>query len=228
MNRLKYILLVLVTIFIMIGVCGCMKENDKNVQEEKIKREALEYLNSNYLDTFTANVYTSNNWAYEYESITFTSEKFPDGVVEVRVNKSEDGKYYFKDNYYHFYMLDSAINYGKSLVMEEDVVVKARFLNSVWSDELSGAQSFEEWKTQGTAYVDFFIITGTPLASGIQENIVSKIATDKVSGTIVFVVTNDKDFLQDITLDDILNNQSDYVVSKNEYYIDSNFKIEKN
>lgn len=227
MKRIKYYILMLVIIFIMIGVCGCMKVDNMETKAEQTKKEALEYLNANYSDTFTARVYTSNNWAYGYESITFNSEKYPDEIVEVRVYKTEDGNRHFKDNYYHCYMLDDVIDYGRTLMNGEDVVVKVRFPYAVWSDELDGAQSFEAWKAQGTVEVDFFIITGNSLATDIQEGIVNKIATDKVSGTIVFFVTDDERLLQDIMIDEILNNQKEYVVSKSEYFINSNFEIRK-
>lgn len=226
MNKIKHYLLMLITVFLMIGVCGCTKVNNKNTQAEETKKEALGYLNTNYSDTFTAKVYTSSNWAYEYESVTFASQKYPEEVVEVLVYENEDGTKRFEDNYYQCYMLDEAINYGESLVTEEDVVVKVRFPEYVLSDELSGAKSFEEWKDKGTACADFFIITGNTLATDVQEEIVNKVATAKVSGTIVFVVTNDENLLQDITLDEILNNQNEYVVSNNDYYINSNFEIE--
>lgn len=228
MDRAKRLLLLLISIFIMIGVCGCMETNNKDTLAEEIKTEALAYLNNNYSDTFTAKVFSASNWAYEYESITFTSEKFPGAVVEVRVYKNDDGTYRFKDNYFHCYMNDGAVNYGKAIIEEENAVVKVRFPNTVWSDELAGAQSFEDWKAQGTACADIFVITQNALSKDAQTAIAGKVAKDKVLGSVVFIVTNDENLLQDKTLDDILNNQSKFVVSKNDYYIDSNFEIETN
>ena len=228
MNIAKRFLLLLITIIIMMGVCGCMETTNKVVLAEEIRTEALAYLNKSYSDTFTAKVFTASNWAYEYESITFTSEKYPDAIVEVRVYKNDDGTYRFKDNYFHCYMNDSAVNYGKAIIEEENAVVKVRFPNTVWSDELEGAQSFEDWKAKGTACADIFVITQNALSKDAQTAIAGKVAKDKVLGSVVFIVTNDENLLQDKTLDEILNNQSKFVVSKNDYYIDSNFEIETN
>lgn len=228
MNIAKRFLLLLITIIIMMGVCGCMETKNKDVLAEEIRTEALAYLNNSYSDTFTAKVFTASNWAYEYESITFTSEKYPDAIVEVRVYKNDDGTYRFKDNYFHCYMNDSAVTYGKAIVAEENAVVKVRFPNTVWSDELAGTQSFEEWKTQGAACADIFVITQNALSGDAQAEIAGKVAKDKVLGSVVFIVTNDENLLQDKTLDEILNNQSKFVVSKNDYYINSNFEIETN
>lgn len=205
-----------------------MKTNNKETKAEKIKTEALAYLSTNYSDTFTAKLFTSSSWAYKYDSITFTSDKYPEEIVEVHAYENEDGTYRFIDNYYHCYMLKSAIDYAKSFMIFEDAVVKVSFQNTVWSDELAGAQTFEEWKTKGTADADFFIITADSLTTGVQKEIVSKLAADKVSGNIVFVVTEDETLLQDKTLDEILNNQNKYVVSKSEYDIDDYYETEIN
>ena len=72
------------------------------------------------------------------------------------------------------------------------------------------------------------MITQNALSKDAQTAIAGKVAKDKVIGSVVFIVTNDENLLQDKTLDEILNNQSKFVVSKNDYYIDSNFEIETN
>ncbi len=207
-------------------LCGCTGLN--NTRAEEMRSEAMAYLDKNYSDTFTAKGYTSNNWAYDYESVTFKSDKFPGSVVEVRIYKNSDGTYRFKDNYYHCYMIDGAINYGKSLISQENAVVKVRFPNTVWSDELEGAVTFDEWKEHGTARADLFIITGNALSADLQTEIVNKMAEDKVFGSVSFFVTKDEDLLKDKPLDEILNNQREFILSENKYYINSNFEIETN
>lgn len=228
MNIAKRFLLLLITILIMIGVCGCMDTNKKDTLAEEIRTEALAYLNNNYSDTFTAKLFIASNWAYEYESITFTSQKYPDAVVEVRVYKNDDGTYRFKDNYYHCYMMDSAASYGKALLAEENAVVKVRFANTVWSDELNGARSFEEWVERESARADFFVITGNALSADEQIEIVGKIANDKVCGYVTFFVTTEENLLQDMSLDEILNQQSKFVVGENKYFINRQFEIKTN
>ncbi len=224
MNIIKRCSLMLIIILIMIGVCGCMETNNVETKAEQIKAEALTYLNSNYSDTFTAKLYSASGWAYEYESITFTSEKYPENIVEVRAYKDEDDKYRFIDNYYHCYMQESAEKYVKSLVSIENVVVKISFQNTVWSDELQGAKSFEEWQKKGTADADFYIITKEELSTELRMEMISKLVNDNVSGDIVFIVTRDENFLEEKSLDEILNNQKKYIESKIEYDIDDYYK----
>ncbi len=226
MNNIKRLSLLLAVMIIMSAVCGCSGTENKNIRAEKIKVEALAYLNNSYSDRFTAKTYTSSNWAYEYESITFKSEKFPHATVEVRIYKNDDGTYSFKDNYYHCYMMDGAVNYGRTLLSEEKATVKVRFRNTVWSDELNGAQTFEEWIAEGTACAEFFVITGNELPTEVQTEMVSKMAEDKVFGTVVFFVTNDENLLEEKNLDEILNNQNKFVVNENKYFITSDFQIE--
>lgn len=223
LKRLAFLLIALLSI----GVCGCMSGEDTN-QPERMKDMALAYLNEHYDDVFMPLSYFDGDWAYEYESITFTSEKFPDAIVEVRGYKNDNGSYRFKDNYYHCYMLDGAVSYGKELLAGENTVVKVRFANTVWSDELAGAQSFAEWQEQGTARVDFFMITGNALSADVQTGIVSKIADDKVCGYVTFIETEEDNLLQEIPLDEILNNHNKFVVSENDYFINREFEIEIN
>ena len=222
----------LATIFLVIAgiLCGCIFGGQEKVANtpDEFKDLALAYLNENYDgDTFTPRIYSGSNWAYEYESVTFTSEKFHDAIVEVRVYKNEDGTYRLKDNYYHCYMAESAIKYGEALVGEVNAAIKVRFHNTVWSDELAGAKTFAEWKEHGTACADIFVITEGMLSADVQTGIVKKIADDKVCGYVYFLATEAEDLLQDVSLDDILNDQAKYVVGKNVYFINRQFEYQE-
>ena len=220
MKYAKY-LLALFIVLLAVGVCGCKKEP----YAEKIRAEAESYLNEHYSDTFMPAVFIPGGWAYEFESITFSSEKYPEERVEVRVYQNDDGTYRFKDNYYHCYMMDSAVEYARAVLGEETAAVKVRFRNTVWSDELDGAETFEQWQARGTACAEFFVITRSTLAADAQLNIVEKIAEDQVSGMVMFLVTDDENLLRDKTLNEILNNQSKFVVGKDRYSIDYDFAV---
>lgn len=202
-----------------------MSNNNQNSAEE-MRDKALSYLTSKYDDQFTSKGYSSSNWAYEYSSVTFTSEKYPDAVVEVRAYKNENGTYSYQDNYFKCYMYDSAVAFFESVVDIEPLAVKVRFPNTVWSDELNNATSFNEWKSNGNCSVDVFFFTQRELTDSDKDKIVRNIAGSRVSGTITFFTTSSSDNLLDKQLDDILNNQSSYVESKSEFYINSKFEIE--
>lgn len=223
MKRVIPLFLVL-ALAIGLTACGSMTGN-KEIPAEKICSEALAYLNSNYSDTFTANVYTPSSWAYEYESITFGSEKFPGVVVEVRVYKNDDGTYRFKDNYYHCYMLEEAVSYCRNILDLESAAVKIRFPHTIWSDELGDAKSFEEWVKLGTCNMEIFVITKNTLSDDIQAGLVNSVAAEKIIGSVTFMTTNDGNLLADRELDEILNNQREFVVRQNKYFINSDFEI---
>lgn len=204
-----------------------MSENKTNSSEE-MRDKALSYLNSKYDDNFTSKGYSSSNWAYEYSSITFVSEKYPESVVEVRAYKNDDGTYSFQDNYFKCFMYDEAVEYFESIVDGVDpLTVKVRFPSTIWSDELNNATSFNVWKSNGNCTVDVFFITQQELTDEEKNTVVHNIAGNSVSGTITFLTTSNSNNLVDQQLDDILNNQDSFIESKSEFYINSQFEIEE-
>ena len=199
--------------------------NQKNNTAEIMRDQALEYLNGKYNDSFTAEGYSSSSWAYEYSSLTFKSKNYPSCIVEVRAYKNDDDSYTFKDNYFKCSMHDGAVLFFNGII--KDAEVKVQFPNTVWSDELEGASSFSEWQTKGNCKTDAYIITLKELSRDEKTSIVEKIAEQKVSGTVTFITTEDESKLSNYSLDDILNNQEKYIVSKDDYFINSDFKVEK-
>lgn len=203
-----------------------MSNNKQNTAEE-MRDNALSYLNGKYNDTFTSKSYSSNNWAYEYSSITFLSEKYPGTVVEVRIYKNDDGTFFYKDNYFNAFMYEDAVAYFENIIVGiEPLTVKIRFPSTIWSDELNNADSFEKWKANGNCMVDVFYITQQDLTNDEKNKVLRDIAGSNISGTITFFTTSKSDNLLNQKLDDILNNQSSYVENKSEFYINSKFEIE--
>ena len=201
--------------------------NNKQNSAEKMRDNALSYLNGKYDDSFTSKGYSSSNWAYEHSSITFISERYPDAVVEVRIYKNDDGTYSYQDNYFKCYMHNEAVAYFERIVDGvEPLTVKVRFPSTVWSDELNNAASFDEWRTNGNCMVDVFFITQQELTDNEKDNVVNDVASSSISGTVTFCTTSSSDNLLDKQLDDILNNQSSCIESKSEFFINSNFEIE--
>lgn len=225
-KKIKIICLILV-IFLNLGVCGCMIDN-KKITAENMRDNALDYLNTNYDDTFAEKGYSSCNWAYDYSIVTFTSEKYDDAFVEVRAYKNQDGSYTFKDNYFHFYMQNDAELYFTEFLNEiNPLTIKVRFPNTIWSDELDGAFSFNEWKAKGKCSIDVYFITQYEIETSIQKEVVNKIAFEKITGLVTFLSTDEINSLKNETLDDILNNQNDFIKSKKDYYINTDFEIDE-
>lgn len=225
MSSRKRALAALLAILATAGMSGCML-GGKRSSAEQLRTQALEYLADRYSDAFTAIGYSSADWAYPYESIRFSCEKFPDAVVEVRACKNEDGNYLFKDNYYQCCMMDDAVAYCTDSAGLEQIHVKVRFSNAVWSDDLKDAQTFADWLSLGNCRLDVFVISSDALLPETQIAYVEQLASDRIAGSVSFITTDDRDLLAGKPLDEILNRQSEYVIEKTDYFINSNFEVE--
>lgn len=218
--------LLLIIGIIMFGVCGCMTKNSGNTAE-KMRDLALNYLCTKYDDTFIAKGYSDSNWAYDYAAVTFSCEKYEDEIVEVRVHKNEDGTYRYEDNYFKLAMKSDAEGYLKKIVQNDDTRIKIRFPGSVWPGDIDGAKTFEEWLNKGTCIVDVFVLSDEEMAKENKEDILSSIVNDKMCGSISFFVVKTIESVENISLDTLLNNQTEYVISKEEFHIRADFTIEK-
>lgn len=190
-----------------------------NKKADEMRDLASKYLQK-YDDTFTPKGYSSSSWAYEYSMVTFEAGKYPGSVVEVRAYKNDDGSYRFKDNYYKCYMSDEAIEFiSNELVNYNAPTIKIRFPNSIWSDEIEGCNTFSDWVSTGNCSLDMFVISQDLVSETDQEQIVNDITEKKISGTITFITTPDKNNLNDYSIDVILNNQKELISSKKEFHI---------
>ncbi len=226
MKHMKKAICFIMIILIAIGSCGCVNNNKQN-SAEITKEKVLEYLNSKYDDAFEAQGYSSNSWAYNYSSVTFSSNRYNNAVFEVRVYKNDDDSLSFKDNYYHLYMYDDAVEYIKDIFNDGTAEIKIRFPGSVWSDELNEAKSFAEWKSFGNVAMDTFIITNAAVSDSAQKSLLDALVETKIKGTVSFITTAEQDLLVSSSLDDVLNNQSKLVDNIVGFYINSNYEIEK-
>ena len=224
MMRKFWIAIVLVVL--CIGACGCMSDSTKDVAEGT-RDKAQAYLESKYDDTFTVKAFAAGGWAYPYDSVTFTSQKYSGAIVEVRGYQDENGETVFVDNYYRLDMMQDAVAYCKGMFNSGAISVRVRFPNSVWSDKLAGAETFTQWRGHGTCEMDIFVITAEALSESEQMTFSEAIAEDEIYGLITFFTTDDKELLVDCTLDDILNNQGKLIQSQSRYYINFKFEIQK-
>lgn len=228
MNLMKKIVLSCIALIIILGGSGCMKTNNAENNAENMKSIALEYLQKAYpKDDFKPKGFTPSSWAYEYASVTFTSSNYNDSVIEVRVYKNNDDLFSCKDNYYQCVMKEEAEkHFAKKMENNSLITVKVRFPNSVWSDELTKFDTFDDWILSGKCYLDVFYITNEIISDNDMDNILNKIASEKIYGTISFM-TASIEGLDKTNLDDILNNQNTMVSSNIQFTISSDYKISK-
>lgn len=201
-----------------------MSENKTNKAEE-MKEIALEYLNGNYSDNFTALGYSDGDWAYNYSTVNFTSQKYND-IVEVKIF-DENGNYSFKDDYFQLVMREDAENLFVSIASKYgySIEIKVRFISSEFPETLANDATFLDYIATGKCNLEVYFIS----SSAINENDINSILTDicdkKIMGNIRFIVTDDADLLAQYSISEIVNKKAESVLQKQSYLIDSTYKV---
>ena len=201
-----------------------MSNNNSN-KADKIKNKALEYLNANYDDTFTALGYSDGDWAYDYSTVNFTSEKYSKSV-EVRVYE-ESGTYAFADDYFKLYMENDAVACLENIVgkYKKDSEIKVRFISSELPDSLNNKSTFSDYLASEKCNLEVYIISDSSFSESDITAMLSDICDAKIMGNIRFTVTKDKDLLSAYSISEIVNDKADSIMEKKSYSINSNFKV---
>ena len=226
---------ILLDILLTIVVCALVvfvstliwTKDDNNVEDESIKKQlSLEYLNNTYSkqnDNFTFVSCSYDLVPGSNDKCFFESEKYSD---EITVYLSEvDNEYHFADNYFKLYMKEDAENYFNNIVKQyANVDTKLRFSTAKLSTK---ELYFDDYISSGECMVDVYFISNKEVESDEINKILNNIANNKIYVSFNFVTTNDTNLLNDYTLDEILNNQGELFVSKEEYDINYDFEITK-
>ena len=201
-----------------------MSNNNSN-KADKIKNKALEYLNANYDDTFTALGYSDGDWAYDYSTVNFTSEKYSKSV-EVRVYE-ESGTYAFADDYFKLYMENDAVACLENIVgkYKKDSEIKVRFISSELPDSLNNKSTFSDYLASEKCNLEVYIISDSSFSESDITAMLSDICDAKIMGNIRFTVTKYKDLLSAYSISEIVNDKADSIMEKKSYSINSNFKV---
>ncbi len=224
MKKYKQLFLLLISLILIMGVCGCMSNNNSN-KAETIKDKALEYLNANYDDTFTALGYSDGDWAYDYSTVSFTSKKYSKSV-EVRVYE-ENGIYSCKDDYFKLTMNDDAEKYFKDIAMKHgytSIGVKVRFVSLGTSDTYA-YKPFSEYVTNGKCNIEVYYICNEKFSESDIKEILTEICNIKIMGNFRFVTTIDIDLLSQYSISEIVNEKADTITEKQSYSINSSYEI---
>lgn len=212
------------SLILIMGMCGCMSNNNSN-KAEKIKDKALEYLNNNYDDTFTALGYSDGDWAYDYSTVNFTSEKYSESV-EVRVYE-ENGTYSFTDDYFKLYMENDAVAYLKNIVSKygKDNEVKVRFISPKLPDLLNTKATFSDYVASEKCNLEVYVISGSAFNESDITDILSALCDAKIMGNFRFLTTTDINLLSQYSISEIVNEKADTITEKKSYSINSSFEV---
>lgn len=233
-NKKIWIVSLIIMMLIFGGGCGLMSGVKKytikqkyNTAEEK-KELALSYLEENYDDTFTPEGYMAACWAYDYDLVTFTPAKYPDGVVNVEIHE-EDGELLLKDNYFKLYMHDDAYKYLDDVISE---VIDSYNLFFVELDEeelppeLDNQSTFLDYVASEQCDVVVYITTPERLDDETEMKIVQRIADNKIRGFVYFWEIEDETALSRYSFSEIVNRHSNLILYENSYTIHKDFTID--
>ena len=218
----KICLMFLLGLLIMIGVNGCMLENKAQLAET-CKEKALKYLNENYDDDFNPVSFSAKNWARNYESMYFASEKFGNRSVEVRF--FENGE--ISDNYFKLYMENDAIKYFTDVINQYDsnAIVKVIFSSEIFPMSLKKGIDFSTYISSGQAELSLYFIFNKDIPKSEKYSITSNVALNKIFGSCWFLQSSNIDKLRSQTVDEMFSDESDVVHRTQIYYIDKNYGI---
>lgn len=221
---MRKIVFLLLSLLILMGMNGCMTSNKTN-EAEMMKTVALEYLNKNYEDSFTALGYSDNSWAYDYSVVNFKSNKYSDNV-SVRIY-DKNGIKSFTDDYFKLSMKEDAENYFEAIATAHGYAAetKVRFLSSTLPSDMDNHALFSDYVASGKCNIEVYFIFNSPFSKKAVSEILSEICAAKIMGNIKFVVTSDKELLSQYSIDEIINLQNSKVLDKQSYSISSDFTI---
>jgi len=204
---MKKIISILCILILVLGVSGCMGN-----RAEDAKSIALKYLTEKYDDEFLPKGYQKDNWAYDYEVITFKSSKYnKDFSVYL---EAEDLIY---DNYYTLYMENDAEQFYKQIVSstESGIIIKVRFNDDYVENEID----FKEYIEQEHSDIDVCIIHSNLISEDIKKKIIDDFIERDCKETISFIYVDDTNDYISLSVDEILNGDQAGIISVDKYVI---------
>ncbi len=215
------LLILAATVILLMGVCGCMTEPINRA--EQVKGLVLDYLNERYDDSFSAQAYSAESWAYRYESMSIASAKY-DAFFTVRVFTDHETPVLI-DNYYHLFMQSDAEEFFQIVAADFATAVKVRFQESIWSDELAGSESFADYVKSGLCDIDVFFLTNKDLAGLAAEERVQALAESKIRGTFKFIRLKPKALTMDLTVSQLYRDYAELVQEERSFFINREFAV---
>lgn len=212
---------------------GCEKKDSNTNNAEKIKNEALDYLNSNYSDEFSPVELELKSIAYDYDTITFTSKKYNNQSLHVYRTKV-DSEYTFSDDYFKLQMNIEANEYFKNLAepILGDVEAKVRFTNQARPAKLDKESSFSDYIEAGEVFLEIYIF-GEDISTASTENkykvFLDEITKKKISMFVYFIAVNSKgeEVMKNTSLTDLLASETELFSERKGYLIQKDLSVKE-
>lgn len=222
MKYKKLFILTLIVIF-AVGMAGCMS-NNKNMPE-KMKETVLAYLNEEYTDTFEVKNYTSENWAYEYRSMTVYSSKYAD-TFNVKIYEDNEG-FKFKDDYFKLTMKEDANIFFADIIEKYNQEGKTivRFSSPALPESLDNSATFIDYVKTGKANLDIYFLSDKDFEENDVNSILVEIRDYKIICNVYFVVIENMSLLEEYSMDEIFSAKREKIVKESYYFIDNEYKI---
>jgi hypothetical protein len=232
MRIVKRSALLVIAMITLLGVSGCIKQSSKPNSAEKVKDEALAYLNKNYSDDFKAKELEFKSWAYDFDTITFTSKKYNNQYLEV-YRKKVDGKYTFSDDYFKLYMNDDANKYFENMakaILGDDVVAKVEFTNFDRPSKLNNNSTFSDYLESNQVLLELYVFGGNiseETTKAKYQSLLSELINKRISIFVEFIEINSKgeEKIRTTTLHDTLSSADELFIESKSYIIKKDFSI---
>lgn len=233
MKKLVLLRMLFLLMLIVIIGSGCVKKDNKINNAEKIKNEALDYLNSNYSDDFSPVELELKSIAYDYDTITFTSKKYNNQSLHVYRTKV-DSEYTFSDDYFKLQMNNEANEYFKNLAepILGDVEAKVRFTNQARPTKLDKEDSFSDYLEAGEVFLELYVF-GEDISIASTENkykvLIDEITKKKISMFVYFIAVNSKgkEEMKNISLTDLLASETELFLERKGYLIEKDLSVKE-
>lgn len=187
MKRIKAILSAVLAVMICMGVCGCMRNQDK------IDR-MVSYINEKYADdTFVYQSMSGGHMGSNVTKIVVSSEKYPDDVIRVICSETDQGEV-FSDTYLNIKFKEQTAQHLKSRLTEEygENIYFKYIPDDVASMENGSSETtFKEYITEQDACIYFSAAVSKSVtdetADAEAERVKALLSDSTVSGHIYFI-----------------------------------------
>ena len=240
MKRLKKSISLLSIIILIIGVSGCMKQENKVTKDsaglkittdsEEIKDQIIGFLEEKYDKEFTPGGFVEENTRLASRNTLMVYPKGGDKQKELfeAYREMKDDKYEFSDSYFGVLIHDEYVEKIRGIAKEffPQCVVEVNNTTDSLPNELDLNSTLQDVLDMNVEYDPVISLNVAPTFNSIEEfdkNVdlfIPKLIENKMKGNIVVHYFNNDNLNVDIV-------ENRFVQKRKSFYINSDFKIKE-
>ena len=191
---------------------------------EKIKNDALKYLNERYEDTFTPVWLNFAELLEKYDTIVFKSEKYDDTFYVYRE------KEVFTDEYFKLQIDKSGQEYFKKILDKYSVraVIRLDISSREKPEELSLNPTFEEYLNCELLLLEIIIFTEEEVSYETQIDFLEDLVLLKINSSVEFIsIKISLEEAEKYSEEELRASNNDFIKTRKFYIIDKNLRIDE-